>query len=543
MNKLILSLIFLTLFTIPVGFSIDFNYIYNITSPSATPTWNRIKAYHYNETRWFVTHQSGASSSCNRIFYNLDQSFTNLGSSCISSFSSWEFQNSACSVTNDYTDNERFSCFGSSLAHSGFRYGSFQDYIMSNMTAISRGTCVDSSQYFGSVLSATDDVSDLFSWRRTTESGNDPRYTSTYSCTDYAGDGFVDFPTEFQDFSDIDVVMCNYELHFIIKESGGIRDLIYDYGLNYHGFENLQPTAFSPNTYDYSVYVDEDTWTMYLGIFNRTTGKINLQAWECDGNYNLNHIFTENKDMIEIEPTWNYTGNKEMRFPYFMKSRDNLFHLFYEWHDGSDYNIKVAVESGICINGSWTQTDICVDGYRKYTRFVIPDGCTNNTKWEYDESCYGEFCTPSWVCYDSDTKAYQNLDCSLTSYTDCTGGTPYCINGDCVAGCTRGYLCTDSVTRAFVDEACQQSEIINCNSTGSGYCYDGRCYEILTPAFDEDASVLDILESTTAGVKGMLRWISPPMFKILMAIAITLLILGIFGLVLAVGKKATSRGR
>lgn len=146
-------------------------------------------------------------------------------------------------------------------------------------------------------------------------------------------------------------------------------------------------------------------------------------------------------------------------------------------------------------------------------------------------------CEPAWYCVDSDTKIYQLLNCSLSNQTDCTGGTPYCIGGDCVSGCTRGYTCIDGVTQAFVDELCVQSETVNCNSTGYGYCYGGRCYEELRPAFDENATTLDIIETTTMGIKGMLRWLSPPLFYILMAIAVTILIMGIFGLLVALANK------
>jgi hypothetical protein len=342
-------------------------------------------------------------------------------------------------------------------------------------------------------------------------------------------------------------VACGGAYHHIIRKGGSIYDLIFDYSHNYQTVYSLTLADWTYNTYDYGVWVEEDENMLHFVAVNNTggdsgSGLVNIQAWECSG-YGLNYVFSEVFSQNEINSTADYSANRYMRLPYLTKDLEDRYNLFYMWYDNGSYSIDVAVEEDVCVRGAWTPTEECFGSYRKFNRTVFPEGCdTNTTYWAMDEYCIeGVPCSVGWICVDGDTRAYQQLDCTLINETDCTGGTPYCFGGECVAECEKGYFCYDDETRCYRDLDCTLSECLDCNSTGYGYCYDARCYEILTPAFDEDASVLDILEEMTSGIKSLLAWISLPVFKILLAIAIMLLILGIFGLILTVARKSTPR--
>jgi hypothetical protein len=522
-----------------MSYNFSFPYNYRPVDTGTTPLfYARIKADQYDSDTWYITYQFSNTGSCNRKFAETDQSFTVLDTDCISAFGGWEFIVSDCGISDGLAGDERFVCIGSSAEHSSFWYGSSGYWYQGNQSYVEKDNCVDETKRFSGVLAVMDD-SVVEVWRRGGSSDVDPRYTQNNDICgggDFDGDGSINYPTIYESPTDLQLASCGGAYHHIIRKGSSIYDLIFDYSHNYKTAYSLTYTGWHYNTYDYGVWADDNV--LYFVAVNDTggaddSGLINIQAWECSG-YSLNYIYSEILSQNEINSTANYTANRYMRMPYITRDDQDRYNLFYMWYDNGSYSIDVAVEERLCINGSWIPSDICVDGYRKYTRNVIPEGCTNSTKWEYDASCYGEFCTPTWVCIDEDTKAYKNLDCSLSTYTDCIGGTPYCSDGVCVAGCTRGYACIDGVTQAFVDELCQQSEIVNCNSTGYGYCYGGRCYEETRPAFEEDASVLDVIETATAGV---LRWLSPPLFKILMAIGVTLLILGVLGLIVAVAKK------
>lgn len=544
----------LILLTIPLGLSYNFSFPYNYRPVDAGTTSllsSRVKAHQYDTDTWYITYQYGTSTSCNRKFAETDESFTLLDTDCISAFgSTWEFLNSECGIQDTIAGDERFICIGSSNEHSSFWYGSMKYWYFGNQSYVEVDTCTDGTQRFSAVLDVMDD-SVVAVWRRGGSSDPDPRYTQNNDICgggDFDGDGTINYPTIYESPTDLQVVACGGSYHHIIRKGSGIYDLVFDYSHNYQRAYGLSLPSWVYNSLDYGVWVDQDEQILHFVAVNDTggsgdSGLVNVQAWECVGGHTISFMFSETFSQSEINSTANSTVNRQMRTPYIVKDDNDRYNLFYTWYDNGNYYIDVAVEEGDCVCSVWNATEECYGSYRKFNRTCFPEGCdTNTTYWAMDDYCIaGEPCTPEWICLDGDTKVYQQLDCSLVNQTDCIGATPYCFRGECVAECERGYFCFDDVTRAFRDSDCELSEIINCNSTGDGYCFDGRCYEILTPAFDEDASTLDILEGTVVGVKQMLRWMTPPLFKILMAVAITVLILGVFGLVASVGRKATPR--
>jgi hypothetical protein len=306
--------------------------------------------------------------------------------------------------------------------------------------------------------------------------------------------------------------------------------------------QNYIKITNSQNASDY-MWVNY-TWTKISGGSHTHTQSANVSSmigktvnirWEINGTNNL-QTATQKIDFF-----------RSTDFPSDTITTESVMYIVYQGQKGittssSNTSVYIEREQPPCTCSAWTPEN-CYFGQRKYIRNCVPDLCQVEEYFDDDPLCVGggEVCTSGYVCVDSDTFGLLLPDCTYTDLTDCTGGTPYCMGGTCVSGCTRGYICTNSVTQAFVDEACQQSEVVNCNSTGYGYCYGGRCYEEMRPAFEEDASVLDIIESATAGVKGMLRWLSPPLFYILMAIAVTILIMGIFGLIWSLADKVGRR--
>lgn len=375
-----------------------------------------------------------------------------------------------------------------------------------------------------------------------------------------AGQGSWTLPDPYDDPDDLQVAWCNGFYHLIYRRSFGgtpinIYDAVYDDHLtgaslnqeNYTGnIYTLMPLDYNVGVDEYGVWVDRRGVSgdfLNLVMVNYTNDLMFIQRWSCNDDGTISFVDSQELSTTEIEPTANRTANRYIRYPFLTQNNMDVWHLLYTWYDNGNWTVKVIVEEGVCFEGTWTPLGICDGTYEKFSRVCSPTGCCNATvKWEITQYCIdeqgAETCSPDWVCIDGDTKAYQQLDCTYVNETNCTGGTPFCFDGECVAECDEAYFCYDDITRCYKETNCQISECVDCNSTGYGYCYDARCYEIQRPAFDPDASTLDIIEDMSEGVKGMLSWISPPLFKILLAIAIMLLILGVFGLVAKVGEKA-----
>lgn len=552
MNKKFLLLIIPFLFTISIGFSFNFTstpstLITTGTGGSGGYFVDRYFPYDFNDT-WYVAELHRDTSSTATVIYavEFDDDFTNLGQTEINMCGTEPCVGNSYGVMDckHYTGiYDYFNCLGMDWKTPQSYQKSITQFILDNTTSIVKSTWDSISTTEFRDMSACNDVP-ITAWKKT-DSDTDLYYTKTQLINGGNGQGIIDIPTTYQTPDDFQLAFCGGVLHVIISKNNGIFDLIYDYGsLSYENIYTFSNTGWCVEENDFGVYIDDNT--LFITQTNSTIGSklVNIQSWKCESNYELSNIYSQTFNQADFDSTINNTNTYNMSKPFLTKDENGYFHFFFVTKYSNYQSLKVSRDYS-CSCTSWSATTECNQNYRKYNRTCYPEGCDSNTTyWNYEPSyCGEEVCIPTWVCADSDTKAYKQVDCSLTSYTDCTGGTPYCVDGECVAGCEKGYFCIDEETRAFFDESCQTSEIINCNSTGDGYCYDGRCYEILTPAFDEDASTLDIIESATAGVKGMLRWISPPLFKILMAVAVTLLILGVFGLIVSVGKKATPRGR
>jgi len=543
MNKKIFLLLIPLLFISSCVLSFNFTKNYTlITTGTGGYFADRYFAYDFNNT-WYVAklHRDAPSSQSVIYAVEFDDDFTNLRQTeinmcgtepCIGN----TFDVMDCKYYKGVYDY--FNCLGMDWKTPQSYQKSITQFILNNKTSIIKSTW--DSIYINEFknVSACNDVP-ITAWKKI-DSDTDLYYTKTQTINNGNGDGIIDIPTTYHTPDDFQLAFCGGALHVIISKNDGIFDLIYDYNsLNYKNVYSFSLAGWKVKENDFGVYVDNNT--LFIVSVNNTMSDqlLNIQSWSCEPNYKLSNIYsiTLNQNTIDSDVNGTYNMSK----PFLTKDKNGIFHLFYVTKYPNYQKLKVSIDY-TCSCSSWSATSECNQNYRKYNRTCYPEGCESNTTyWNYEPSFCQQTCEPAWVCLDDDTKAYRNLDCSYLSQTDCTGGTPYCMNGECVVGCTRGYTCIDSVTQAFVDTNCMQSEVINCNSTGSGYCYDGRCYEILTPAFTEETSVLGILESATTGVKALLGWISLPLFRILLVIAIVLLIMGIFGLLVTVAKKTVGR--
>jgi hypothetical protein len=519
MNKIILILLIAILFTIPVGFSNYINLPNTSTLVSGNSLGKRIKAFD-SDGYWWLNYYINPNIKIAKYDYD----FSSLSSTTIRCNGATSCIEMDCNIRNGINYNT-IDCLAESLISDV----SFERYNITFDTYTSSTGGATTSPVWNTPSVCNDLL--LRTWKPTVTASN-LAYTLTNNRN---GDGYIILPSSYQNPADTQLLTCGGNYHIFTLKNGKVYDLLYSYNLTYLSPYLLTPTDWNISTYDWGVTEIDNK--LYV-VMENVSGLLNFQAWGCSGN-SLSNIFTETHAQTDFEPTSNTTNY--MQRPFLTRDHLNGYKLFYEWvKPSAQSEIRVAYNTScsfVCTG--WTATNECFESLRKFNRTCYPTECETNTSyWSMDSYCIdGVTCESAWVCLDENTRAFRQVDCSYTSESDCTGGTPYCFDGNCVAGCTRGYTCFDSVTQGFVDTNCQQSETVNCNSTGYGYCYGGRCYTEVRPAFEEGATTLDIIETVASGVKRMLALISPPLFYILLAIAVTMLIMGVIGLIVAVAKK------
>lgn len=523
-----------------------------------TSSRDRIKMWQNTTyTEWFVNY---VKSSDKLLYINIfDNAFISQSSTTKNCGDASGCINSDCNYVGGTPQGNLIECIAQQDDVQGT--GKIYRYFVGNGTFFEMATGVDVTTNYYVVEPAT--VNDYFvsgsyslkMWFKQA-SANDPRYTITNTLqNNFDGDGSITLPILYQDPSDMQIAYCRGYYHiFVIKAVGGqsvMTDLVYTIHPTFKIPQtNIQTYPLTPSGWnidddDFNVLVKNNS--LYIVMVNRTTPTplIFYQKYSCnlDGSISLS-IPTETHNQTEIEPTINMTANVYIKKPYLTKDASGTLYLLYEFVNNTYSQVKVASEVGACVCSPFHATGECDGSNEMFNRTCSPSLCNTTVQWTMTDTCIaGETCTPNWECYNATAKAYKQLDCTFANVTDCTGLTPYCYGGVCVGECAEGYYCVDGETRAFSTANCQVSEILNCNSTGDGYCDNGRCQTIMTPAFNESDTTLDIIEQITGGVRGMLSWLAKPTFVILMAIAITILIVGIFSLLGSLAEKSTRGGR
>lgn len=534
----------------------DFNTPYTLLNNTQLYTDTRLKAWQNltSPYRWFTTYTTVANEL---LYLNVfDTSFIsqttltqNCGDKCYYGDCNWLSGTSKGNI---------IECIA--WETNGARNSKIYRYFVNNGTWSEIATATD-----GTATKTLDDsatVNDYFLandyslklWFQTTSSAN-PEYTKTNSISStFTGDGTITLPLTFQDPSDMQLAYCNGYYHIIVAKliggNTGVYDLVYSKDGNgkpdvYQTYYTLQEPSWNVLSTDYGIKVESNSF-MNVAIVNRTipTPQIALSRYSCNSDGSMTLIYSKVYNQTDIEPTANTTANYYIASPFLTKDVYGVYHLFYEYRQNSYYQLKVSQDATTCSCSIFHATGECDGSFEKFNRTCSPSGCNTTVEWSMTDTCIaGETCTPNWECYNATARAYKELDCTFTNVTACSGLTPYCYGGSCVGECVEGYYCSDTTTRAFSTSSCQVSEILNCNSTGDGYCTGGRCQTIQTPAFNVSDSTLDIIEQMTGSVKTMLSWIAKPTFVILLAMAVTILIIGVFTLIGSIGERATRRGR
>jgi len=406
MKKIILIPIFF-LFLIPLITAHDFNFTthYDITTSAQTGQFgSRIKAFNHNETYWYVIYQQELFTSATNYNIKLERldvdDWTNLETS---QFGCCENCVGADLNKCYYTDcsyryriaGDTFACISSSRDHNAKRNTIIQEIYLDNQSRVVINETYNAR--YGDKF-ASCQFQPLKLWQK--DSGeNDLRYTEDgFVGTGTGlpdGDGVWDLPAIYENPDDIQVVLCGGAYHVIINNAGTVRDLIYSFGRDYKGVVGLGLPDWEVQDYDYGVWQQNNI--LYIAQVNNSKGndgipRIALLGYSCDSDYQLSQVFYKEYNQTVINSTANYTANRTINKPFLMKDRNDIFHLFYEWRDGTDYQIKVAVDYADCICSEWMAQDECVEGNQKYNRTCNPYGCDSNTTyWSETTYCGREF--------------------------------------------------------------------------------------------------------------------------------------------------------
>lgn len=216
-----------------------------------------------------------------------------------------------------------------------------------------------------------------------------------------------------------------------------------------------------------------------------------------------------------------------------------------QWNTSAWVNDYVWEETIPCSTSAWTPDANCYyNNTRRYTRYVTPAGCDNDTKYEYDPNCAGGGCTPHYQCYNSTELGYYNSSCGWSYLLYCTygcnstGNPPHSCYGSPI--CSQYCQNPEMHQNPFPDCSCSCTnyclEYLNLSQSCACSPYPALNYSQLQINTSEwQRNPVTIFADITSGIFALVGNILVPLMIIFLAIGFATIIVIIF-------KKAVPSG-